>query len=185
MTRPSAITTPQLIACPHCATAIAEVTASGIRAIGREFFLDDGDAIPHAQALSPPPDRVTECMLSVGKCQSCTKGYFMVEATFVDGTVDNLYDWMAGSLEEREPPQWQMVPDAAGPAWIHARTMTRNALVIDEHLFGPYPVDLAVVIGPHGVSACGARAQNEPWLQATDVLHKHWPALLQHEQAFG
>lgn len=167
---------PHAIHCPSCAAAIAHVSDAGIEPVGCDYLFSDGDCVPGAGdgVEGRDMDRGFESMLSVGRCHACRAGYYAVEVIFVDGPQDDLYAWMAADPGTDEVRHFLVHGHAADAIWIHGQNTTRKGQRIDEHLFGPFPADIAALIGPNGVSACGIRAHAEPWQHARDVVAARW-----------
>lgn len=167
---------PHALHCPSCATVIAQVSRSGLEPVGCDVLFTDGDAVPGAgdDVEARDPNRGFESMLSVGRCPVCHAGYYAVEAFFVDGPQDDLYAWMAADPDTDDVRRFLVHGSAADTTWIHGQNTTRKGQRIHEHLFGPFPADIAALIGPSGVSACGVRAQAAPWQHARDVVASCW-----------
>lgn len=162
------------IHCPHCLGALLTVEASGCTVVGQKSWLLDGDEIPGLPGAVQwaGSDYSLSSMLTVGQCWSCAGRYYTVDCTFVPGTDETLLiDWLAGEVEADADPVLHSCQAAGLPSpWLLVSTDTHLGQVF-EHTLGPFRLERASdVIGPSGVSSCGSRANQAPWLNAKTLV---------------
>lgn len=167
------------ITCPSCKAPVYLVYASTGDTPGANVWLTDGDSVPKVHEHLRP-DQIEgqsfECMLSVGNCHACSGAYYVVEAAFLDGPLDRLYDWLAGSFEEHGRINYVCTNPAGGDPWtlLGAQTVAGHSAL---HIHGPFALGSHTVSGPNGVAACGDTAKAAPWEHARDLLAEHWDAM--------
>lgn len=168
-----ALETPHALFCPHCRQALAVIEARAMSSASDGYFLLDGDSVPGASAaVGLSGAEGFDASVVAGECHSCKGGYYVVDATFVDGDIDDLVDWFSAEKDDLEYAF--TVVRGATQTWVHMRTTTEGGLAVNEHTFGPFPLEPGCLIGPAGVSACGERACAKPWQHARDLLAAHW-----------
>jgi len=160
--------------CPHCRDLLALVEPEAFSTFGPGFFLDDGDSVPGMREAIAQLNvqEGFDCILSVGTCSTCRAGYYVVEATFVDGSLEDLLDWYAA--DKGQPCSYRLVRHPEQRPWLHIRRSTADGRDVHEHMFGPFPTDVAALKGPHGVSACGARGREGAWESARQLVAGLW-----------
>ena len=172
--------------CPHCNKLLVSFGKDGCVPEGSDPWLFDSDAIPGATASQAgfPNEEGTLAFLSIGTCTACTNSYAMVEVAMLHGDFELMCDMQAGS-----PPfdddsvvshfmEVTCVDAAAG--WL---LITKDTVAgpVHEHLHGPFALNgksLSQIVGPTGVSACGAINDVEsPWVWAKRYALKHWASM--------
>lgn len=178
---PTPITTEFEISCPHCARALVQVGSSGCTGVGQQFWLRDGDEIPEIHDNLPADHKqiALSNMLSMGQCWSCFNYYYAIECTFMPGAEEEvLIDWMGGFVADKgEPVYLTCRADDSSAAWLLTSIDTESGTVL-EHTIGPFKLErLSDVSGPNGVSACGSKARNAPWVDARDLVLQRFETL--------
>lgn len=169
--------------CPTCRSEVLRVHPTAIEVPYAKTWLNDGDTVQGLYALLSAEQASPSGfmpMLMVGQCPICREHYSVVTVTLMRAEWDDVDDFL---LHNRDVGP--MTNALCGPErlvtgvptfWLLHEYQTQSGLM-HEHVFGPWRLgDTSDVVGPFGVSGCGAHGAG-PWQDAARLLYTVWNGL--------